>query len=563
MFKLSMLICCVFVVTGCVADLEDPAAESDELSTVEQPVYGGSTDTEHSAVVSVGGCTGTFFTPNHIVIAQHCLPACNQFVGVPFGEVFACYDGGAGPPWHKNSRSGFVMTRTARDGERAGAGTAYPIDFAWVPDGSNFPSGSPDVAILRTTRAFTGDLIPLMGPTNLPNPTNVSSYASSDVTIVGFSPNAGHNDARRRQADAVITGVSSDGHNRSFVVDGSSDSITACPGDSGGPVLVDNDYGNPEVAGVVSLVVNCNPGTTTTAPTRFTTDYAYIPRDFVDNVMCGEGWQYLGSDGDNAAAASSSDLIRLGNDGAVCRLDSTAGSARVVVIRDNARHEIAEYDSSVESWRLIDNNPGSVEIAVTATDVYQRHANGYVWQWNGGLRNWTQIDFDLDPGRSLTADSYLLYQLESSGSIWVDGAVSWSSLGHNSEVTQLETGGFGLFKAHQSDGTLWIYSGNSSWQHIDTDPALVDISVGLTQAAMLYSSGDIWAYDGGWRKLDDNRYSDSVVARGVDVFQMHSTGPNAGNVFRYDGSFRRWANLGGQSHGASAIFGNVGTLSAP
>lgn len=572
MKRIFVLICCLVLTAGCSLENDELiGAQAPELETVEQPIYNGTDDTIHPAVVAVGplGCTGTFIAPNFIVTAQHCLPDCTQVANHPWSVFMGCYDGSAGPPWHSGSRSGYIST-TARDGLLRNTGNSYNIDFLFVPEGdvaSEWPYGTPDVAIYHTSDAFTGEPIPLMGPDNMPSHSNITSYTNTEVVMVGYSYNDGHNDARRRYASAEVTGIDNFQYARSFEVDGSDYNSTICAGDSGGPLLFTNAYGDEEVGGVVSQGFNCNPGPTTSSPLGYESEYAYIPRDFIDQVMCGDGWEYLGAHSHNAAAASDEELIRISSDGRVCRADlGTAASAQVVVLRDDPSHQIAEYNGSSESWRLIDANSLSREIAVTASSVYQRHSNGTVWVWDGHYQGWTRIDASIDPGRRLAANSNRVFQIESDGEIWglydYWGYQTWFSLDNNPYSTAIDAGDFGLFQLHGANGRLWWYTGSTPpWRMVDQDSNLVDFTVGDNRVYTLYNSGSLWAFDGIWHYLDDNAHTGLIVARGNQIYQMHLTGPTEGDVFRYNGAgFRHWDNLGGGSHQAEAIYGSVGTL---
>jgi hypothetical protein len=540
---------------------DDPAGS--DLQTAEQPIFNGFDDTVHDPVVRVGGCTGTFIAPNFIITAQHCLPSCDQYpASTPALAMFACYDGSPGPPWHTGSRSGIVAGRTARGGLFANEGPVYHIDFAYVPNDTTFtpwPYGTPDVSILHTVESYAGAPMAVMGSDRMPRASNIASYESGGgegVVIVGYSNNAGHDDSRRRWGFGRISGH--DPYGRSFQVNGSALNQVGCPGDSGGPALTTSARGTDEVAGVVSLVPNCNPGPGTNPPTSYTTTYAYIPRDFLDNVLCGDGWEFLGAHPDNAAAASHSELVRLSEQGVVCRAErGVAHTGRVVVIRDNAQRDIVEFDANAESWWLIDDNPASREIAVSANHVYQRHASGYVWRWDGGFRRWTQIDYSSDSQRRLAVDDQYLYEIDGDGSIWKYDS-GWYRLDANPASTQIAAGDFGLVQMHGATGAIWRYDpASGGWGLLIQSSAIVDFAVGDV-LTLLTSDGSVLNFNGYWSFIAHDSTIGSLVVRDGDIYRMHDAGSQDGNVFRYLPQTFGWLNLGGRGHGADAIFGSVG-----
>lgn len=531
-----------------------PARADDPGTTV----LNGIKDTTHTAVVNLtitgsGSCTGTFISQRYILTAGHCAPDCPG--SSPLG---ACCDLAT---WE--CRSGLVAGQ-ARDGVTPGTGNSWQFDVMLFPTApancktnGNCP---PDVALLHTTTDFGRAPMPLMGPTAMPTGSNIASYAGRAATAVGFSNNSGTTTAMRRQGPTKIVGIDLVPANRAFQVDGAATRVVTCPGDSGGPLLVTNSYGTEEVGGVLSQGPNC------AAPADYKADYAYVTRSFVDAALCGDtgGWQFLGEHPDNAGAASSADLLRISTGGMVCGIPLGLAT-NSVLIRNGG--EILRWDGN--SWWLIDDNPAAAEVAVTTLDVFQRHANGVVWRWDGGFRLWHQVDTSIDSAKRLAGSPARVYQIRGDGRIYrcattgCDTDASWEVLDDNPTSTTITAGGaFGgsglLVQMHGNDADrqLWKHAtGFRDWQLIDADPATVQAAVGSSQIYQLQSSGRIEQYetiDGGWIPLDVNPASAAIVARGDDLFQMHANG----NVWRYQGCYLCWLGLGGAALGDVRTFGS-------
>ncbi len=409
--------------------------------------------------------------------------------------------------------------------------------------------------------------MPLMGPVTMPTGDSIGYFSGTTITIVGYSPNNGLVPVRRRSGQTIVTGTDLVPENRAYLVNGTSTGIVGCPGDSGGPALFTNSYGEQEVGGVLSQgPTNCNP-----TPNNWENDYAYIPRQMVDRVLCGEGWEFLGEHPDNAGVASPVDLVRKSSGGRLCRYDNGSLGKNIVLIRKDG--DILRWNGN--SWQLIDDNFNSVEIATTETEVFQRHSNGIVWKWDGGFRLWHQIDTYLDVDKRLAGSPSRLYQIRGNGEIHrcsqsgCNSETDWEILDDNFNSTKIAAGGVaggsGLLVQLHGDHInrrMWRHRyGFRDWEIIAENSQVIGMTVGYNDIYKILSTGDIKRFiglnpDPTWELLDDNFNSKRIVARGNDLFQLHGNGI----VWRSLGCFRCWANLGGQELSAIEIFGSEYTL---
>ena len=257
-----------------------------------QGIFGGEETDEYDAVAALVQdqgdgwvlvfCTATLIEPDLLLTAAHCFG-----VGTPTWAYFGSNPLGG---------DGFFVDVESQVGHQG-----------W--DGTLDPNGEVenDIALVRLTQSVPGiDPIPLSVEPG-------AALLGETGTHVGFGLSNGASEpATKRVADSEITELWHDFF-LAQALDGS-----PCSGDSGGPMFVEDEAGDLELAGVTSFIIDsCGDRTGSTR----VVDYL----DWIEDPGSFEG----GDDDDDAADDDDDEVVTLGElrdeDGSGCGGSSLAG----------------------------------------------------------------------------------------------------------------------------------------------------------------------------------------------------------------------------------------------
>ncbi len=222
-YNLRFLCVNILALGACAVDLLEE--EKPDIAVSQQPLIGGTIDTEDPAVVALtfGGnrsfCTGTLISPSVILTAAHCIDdlGSDPNAAIFFGSDIA---GGGG------------ATRTVRTKKQ------HPL---WTGD----LSGGNDIGML--VMDFPADDPSLAFGLNTSSP--AAGHIGEDYRHVGFGVfdrDTGEADGKKRTGTNTITGTQGD-----VIISGNSE-VSVCFGDSGGPAFLTID-GEEVIAGVHSF----------------------------------------------------------------------------------------------------------------------------------------------------------------------------------------------------------------------------------------------------------------------------------------------------------------------
>ncbi len=217
-------------------------------------------------------------------------------------------------------------------------------------------------------------------------------------------------------------------------------------------------------------------------------------------------------------------------------------------------------------WTEIDRNPATRDCATARGTLFQRHADGRIWKYDGtsrcsaaACRGWILIDRNPSSAGIAGGDNGL-FQIHADRRIWkYDGngrcnasaCPGWIEIDRN-PATQDIVPALGTLVQRHINGQLWKYDGTGrcdavacpGWIQIDRNPATAAIAGGGSGLYQRHADGRIWKYDGrarctvvacrGWIEIDRNPATTGIVASGDALFQRHADG----GIWKYDGRAR-------------------------
>lgn len=221
---------CLFGSIGCGSGvtITDEGASGTSVGQVSEPIVGGSTDSEHDAVLAIALvtrkeealCSGSLIAPNLVLTARHC-------VAVTASEQVQCGTSTFGQIYQPDNL--WVSSSTT-----VGGSNFYPVREIAVPDSDSELCGS-DIALMILNGQFRQSSIAPIAP-RLDQPAKKGEF----ITAVGYGDALAAGDpGTRRALDGIQILCGPNDCNapqlltqREFV-----GQQGVCDGDSGGPAL--------------------------------------------------------------------------------------------------------------------------------------------------------------------------------------------------------------------------------------------------------------------------------------------------------------------------------------
>ncbi|KAL3475144.1 hypothetical protein BJX99DRAFT_230316 [Aspergillus californicus] len=185
-------------------------------------------------------------------------------------------------------------------------------------------------------------------------------------------------------------------------------------------------------------------------------------------------------------------------------------------------------EPTLESWKVIDQNPDNVQIAAS-TPVALRRKNGDLYRF---VRTWNHLATNAHlmwgwNGR------FWLWQ-NTSGNLWYEGPETndkWE-LRDTNPLTQNLVSVSGSVYQLAGDGKITHYQSPGNWNLVDSDPAAASIATDNKSLFKMQKNGLIYRLESGkWERIGADLRTVEIAAGDAGLFQRQKDG----RVYKYTG----------------------------